>query len=61
MQAEFLTWVVGEEEVGGGVLPKGVDVSGLDIDARALDLHVDENIAPEVVAHVDGVLMEEKS
>ena len=50
---------MGEEEVARVVLPEGVEVAGLDVDAGAFDLQVDEGVGPEVVADLGVLHVEE--
>ena len=58
-EAEAGARVVGEEEVARVALPEGVEVAGLDVDAGALDLQVDEGVGPDVVANLGFLHVEE--
>jgi len=60
-EAEFLAWIMGEEEVVGVRLPQGIDMARFCIDAGPLDLQVNEEITPNVVSHLCLVLMVEQS
>ena len=45
-EGEALARVVRQEEVGGVLLPEGIDVAGFDADGGSFDLEVDEDVSP---------------